>query len=366
MELLSSFYFRLVSGYIDAKFFAASGAVSDFLGQIFLSAGVAAFTVYLVLIGIRISTGDLRESMSSIFFRVAKMVFLFSILQATTSGSQYIQENIMNIRGQVLGAFDGGSSANVYSKLDDNLTKMSASLSLINSVNVGSDVGIADAKGRALTMGIFGQTAPSVTAGALVLINELGMRIAIMLAPIFIAAFMFKRTEGMFYEWIKFLIASTLSLGVLTMTVKIISDLSVMFFAVIEAFRTAADFGITDNLPQLDESIMIASFGVLLTAMICTVPMMVNKIMGAGLEYGSQAQGMGVMSRGGSSGGSGATSSDGNSSKSYAEITNKATGGGSIYGSAGSPSVNSSYNNAAAQSSGGLSTVGAGARGLAT
>jgi type IV secretory pathway VirB6-like protein len=341
MELLGSLYFRLVSGYIDQKFFEASGRVSDNLGQIFVAAGLAAFTLYFVLIGIRISTGDSRESMSSILFRTAKMLFLFTILSSAALGSQYIQSNIMNIRSQVLGAFDGsgGSGSNVYAKLDDNLTKMSVSMTLINSVNVGSDVGVADAKSRALTMGIFGQTAPSVVAGCLVLINELGMRIAIMLAPIFIAAFMFRRTEGMFFEWIKFLISSTLSLGVLSMTIQIMSDLSLLFFGIIETFRTAADTGFVDNLPQLDESVMIASFGVMMSAMLCTVPMMVNKIMAAGLDY-SQPQSMGGGQRGGS-----ASSHTNNSYAGNASRSNEP---------AREASVNTSHNNAGTQATGNL------------
>jgi type IV secretion system protein VirB6 len=364
MEILSSFFFRLVSGYIDNRFYSLASAIAGPLASIFTATGAAALTVYLMLIGFRISTGDSRESMSSIVFRVSKMIFLFAILQATVSGSTDIQKSIMDIRAQVLGIFDGGGSAtNVYVKLDQNLTKMAASMSLVNSVNVGSDVGIADAKSRALSLGMVGQSVPPVVAGTLVLINELGMRIAIMLSPIFIAAFMFKRTEGMFFEWVKFLITSTLSLGVLSLTIQIMGELSVMFFAAIEAFRTASDFGITDNLPQLDESIMIASFGVMMSAMFFTVPMMVNKIMASGLDYGQQPQGMGQQQKqqeqkGGSS----------NASNSYAAHTSNQTSraGDGGRAEAGGANINTSYNNVAAQSSAGSqNAAGVGALGLA-
>jgi type IV secretion system protein VirB6 len=344
MELLGSFFFRLVSGYIDREFFQASGAVSRELGGIFFATGVTALTLYMMLIGLRISTGESRESMASIILRVAKMIFLFTIIQASISGGAELQKTIMDVRSQVLNAFKNGSGSTVYDDLDSNLTKMSLTMSLLNSVNVGSDAGMVDAKSRALSMGIFGQTAPPVVAGSLILINELGMRIAVMLAPIFIAAFMFRRTEGMFYDWIKFLITSTLSLGVLSMTIKIMSELSVLFFGIIEAFRTAGDIGILDSIPQLDESVMVASFGVMMTAMLCTVPMMVNKVMAAGLDY-AQPQGVG-----GTPQHSGSSKTN-NSYSGNSDRTSTYQSAGAGNGSGGGASVNTSYNNLGSQTS---------------
>jgi type IV secretion system protein VirB6 len=348
MELLGNFFFQLMSRYIDNKFYDLSTTVSGPLAGIFVAAGTAALTVYLVMIGIRISTGDSRESMSSIVFRVAKMVALFAVLSASVGGAPYFQSEIMGIRNQVLGVFNGGGSGEgVYINIDNSLDKMAQKMALIDSVNVGSDVGIADAKSRALTMGLFGQTTPPLVAGMLVLINELGMRIAIMLSPIFIAAFMFKRTEGMFFEWIKFLISSTLSLGVLSMVISIMGDLTAKFFLVIETLRTVADMGLND-MPQLQESVMIASFGMVMTGMLCTVPLVVNRIMGAGLDYsGSHTQGMAM---GTGSGKQSLSNNNGNAGNGNRPDRASFGGGDSVASNntASNASV-SNYNNSAAQ-----------------
>jgi type IV secretion system protein VirB6 len=365
MELLGNFFFQLMSRYIDNKFYDLSTTVSGPLAGIFVAAGTAALTVYLVMIGIRISTGDSRESMSSIIFRVAKMVALFAVLSASIGGAPYFQSEIMGIRNQVLGVFGGGSGETVYINIDQNLDKMAQKMALIDSVHVGSDVGIADAKSRALTMGLFGQTTPPLVAGMLVLINELGMRIAIMLSPIFIAAFMFKKTEGMFFEWIKFIISSTLSLGVLSMVISIMGDLTAKFFLVIETLRTVADMGLND-MPQLQESVMIASFGMVMTGMLCSVPLVVNRIMGAGLDYsGAHTQGMAM---GGGGGRGKQSSSNTNSYAGNGNSPGRVSSGGGDSGASNSTSNNASvsnYNNSGAQPySGGSGGSGHGAVGL--
>jgi type IV secretion system protein VirB6 len=286
MDVLGTFFFELISGFIDRRFFELSEAVSGKLGGMLSGLGVVTLTIYFIMLGLRIATGESRESMSSIVLRLSKMLLLLSILTTSVFGSGYLQNSILGVRDNIVGAFDSGggiSGQNVYQKIDSNLDGMATTMSLVNSVSTGTDVGLADAKSRALTLGLAGQAAPPIVAGLLVLVNELGMRIAIMLAPIFIVAFMFKKTEDMFYTWVKYMIGSMLTLGVLSMAIAILFELSNMFYIAIELMRTAADLGVlgSNTLPQLNESVMTAGFGFIMTAMLISVPAIVSRLIGS-------------------------------------------------------------------------------------
>ncbi len=291
MEILGYFFFQLIGRFVDQKFFELSEAVYGNLAGILGSAAVAMFTLYFMLTGWRVVSGESHESMTSVVMRLTKMLILLSILYTSMVTNTYLQNSILDIRTVIVGAFESsgsGDGKDVYKKIDDNLDKMAMGMSLVNGVSAGGDVGLAEAKGRALTLGLMGQATPPIVAGMLVLLNELGMRIAIMLGPIFITAFMFKRTEDMFYSWVKFMVGSMLSLGVLSMVIGIVFELTAKFAATIVAIKVAAGvgigFGITaasTAITEVNESVMTAGFGAVMTMMLLAVPVILNKFFGS-------------------------------------------------------------------------------------
>lgn len=376
MELLGYFIFQLIGSYIDKKFFELSEAVYGNLAGILMSVGVVMFTVYFMLAGLRMVSGESRESMTALVLRMTKMLILLSILHTSMFGGVYIQNRILGVRDNIVGAFahDGsGSGQTVYQKIDSNLDTMSAAMSLVDSVSAGSDVGLSEAKGRALTLGLIGQASPPIVAGLLVLINELGLRIAIMLAPIFIVAFMFKRTEDMFFTWVKFMLGSMLSLGVLSMVIAILFELTNRFTAALMALKlisAAGLLGADTGLPQLNESVMTAGFGAVMTVMLLSVPVILNRFFGSDMGGYShnpfsglnqhKDNPMGTVNQYAGQRNSSSNNSS-NSSNSNAGNTSNSQAGSTT----NTQNINSNISSSAAQASGTSENVGAGgARGL--
>jgi type IV secretion system protein VirB6 len=384
MELLGYFIFQLIGSYIDRKFFELSEVVYGNLAGMLMGVGVAMFTVYFMLAGLRMVSGESHESMTALVLRMTKMMILLSILHTSMFGGVYIQNRILGVRDNIVGAFahdNGGSGQTVYQKIDSNLDTMAATMSLVDAVSAGNDVGLGDAKGRALTLGLVGQASPPIVAGLLVLINELGLRIAIMLAPIFIVAFMFKRTEDMFFTWVKFMLGSMLSLGVLSMVIAILFELTNRFTLALGALKLISAAGLLGSdtgLPQLNESVMTAGFGAVMTVMLLSVPVILNRFFGSDMggyshnpfsglnqhkdnPMGNVNQYAGQRNSSSNNSSNNSNSNSSNSSSNTGNTSNSQTGS-----AATTQNINGNISNSAAQASGTSENVGAaGARGLA-
>jgi type IV secretion system protein VirB6 len=286
MEIIGYFFFTLISKYIDQKFFELSETVNENLARGILPAIIVFVTIHFMFSGMRIAMGDSTTNMRELLFRTLKITAMVSIISTSMFYSTTLQNTILGIRTDITNAFHTGAGANIYEQIDKSLDKMAMGIAVVDGITTGSDVGLSESKGRALTLSLVGQASPPMIGGLLLLINEIGLRIAIMLAPLFLTAFMFKRTEDMFYTWLRFMVGSMFSLGVFSMAVGIMSDLTVKFGTAIVLMKAAlytagANTGLDTNLPQLNESVMQAGFGVVMSVMLMVVPFIVNKFFGS-------------------------------------------------------------------------------------
>jgi type IV secretion system protein VirB6 len=286
MEIIGYFFFTLISKYIDQKFFELSETVNENLARGILPAIVVFVTIHFMFSGMRIAIGDSTANMRELLFRTLKITAMVSIISTSMFYSATLQNTILGVRTDITNAFHTGAGANIYEQIDNSLDKMAMGIAVVDGITTGSDVGLSESKGRALTLSLVGQASPPMIGGLLLLINELGLRIAIMLAPLFLTAFMFKRTEDMFYTWLRFMVGSMFSLGVFSMAVGIMSDLTVKFGTAIVLMKAAlhtagSGTGLDTNLPQLNESVMQAGFGVVMSVMLMVVPFIVNKFFGS-------------------------------------------------------------------------------------
>jgi type IV secretion system protein VirB6 len=285
MELIGYFFFSLISRYIDREFFLLSETINENLARGILPAIIVFVTIHFMFSGMRIAMGDSTVNMRELLFRTLKITAMVSIISTSMFYSTTLQNTILGVRTDITNAFHTGAGANIYEQIDKSLDNMAMGIAVVDGISTGSDVGLSESKGRALTLSLIGQASPPMIGGLLLLINEIGLRIAIMLAPLFLTAFMFKRTEDMFYTWLRFMVGSMFSLGVFSMAVAIMSDLTVKFGLAITAIKAAmyaaSAFGIDANLPQLNESVMQAGFGVVMSVMLMVVPFIVNKFFGS-------------------------------------------------------------------------------------
>jgi type IV secretion system protein VirB6 len=232
-------------------------------------------TLWIMIQGYRIVTGQSRESMMALVTNSLRAVLiLFAATTVAVGGSSLNTFLTKDLKEEINWVVTGEHEAPEDS-IDENLGWMQVALSSIDALDVVSDPTLDGQKTRAMWFAGVGVGGPAVTGGAMLLLYEIAMALFIGFGPIFILCLLFDQTKSLFQRWLLYGIGTMFSMAVLSAMVSIAME---MVLRVSAAFWGTAALGklvgqdFTDGMTS--QAMQQGGMGLILTMLILSVPPM--------------------------------------------------------------------------------------------
>ncbi len=269
-------FFRLVFDWVNEEINVFR---DNLLGEMAGWVGGMAFTLltlWILLQGYRIVTGQSREFMMGLVVNSLKWVLIITVATTFALGSSNIHGLLTDDMPRVVNTLVTGEDAGPEDSIDDNLQTMELSMVAIDALFTNWDETLQSAKTRALWFTGVGVAGPSLVGGAILLMYKMGLALFVGLGPFFILCLGFEQTKSMFQKWLWYGIGTMFSLGVLSFTVSMISKL---LGAVALSFATQYLVATSmDATPHGVNSMAMqqGGLGLLMTMFLITVPPMAS------------------------------------------------------------------------------------------
>jgi type IV secretion system protein VirB6 len=242
------------------------GRTAAWLGSIVLSL----MTLWIMVQGYRIATGQSRDSMMLLVSNSLRSVLIISIATAAAAGSSSVYRGVTDGLSTQVAKVVTGHDEDPYKRIDRSLWYMQLAMSSIDAVQDAGDPVTNGTKDRALWFSSLGTAGPAITGGTMLLLNKIAMALFVGLGPLFILCLLFDQTKPLFGRWLYYGLGTMFSLAVLSVMVSLALD---MVLAVAAAFWTSTLLPIEQE-GMLSLSMQQGGMGLILTMLIISAPPM--------------------------------------------------------------------------------------------
>lgn len=319
-------YFKLIYDFVRNEIQDFGFNMMMFASGVVGSAALTILTLWILIQGFRILTGQSRDSLMALVMNALKAGLIVSA--ATTFGlagpdvHDFLTEDL---KGVITSIVTGEPDTTAEDLIDDNLAWMQLGLSSIDALQIVDDPNLFSEKNSAKWMVGIGTAGPAMVGGAMLLMYEVALALFVGLGPIFILCLLFDATKSLFQRWLLYGIGTMFSLAVLAAMVAIATK---TVLAVAAAFWATTLIG---QIPGLEFNSGFSSIalqqggvGLLLTVLLISTPPMVASffqgMLGNFQPYAqiSGSHGAASPGRGGGDGSRGRDGSDGQNQRSQA------------------------------------------------
>lgn len=234
--------------------------------------GTVLLTLWIMIQGYRIVTGQSRESMLALVVSSLRATFIVGIALGAAVSWGPIYESLTDgltktINETMTGEPDEGGA---YGDIDRTLAIMQVALSAIDTVDSNHDMVTEKQKERALLFTGIGLGAPAIMAAVAMMLNKVAIGLVVAMGPIFILCLLFEQTKSLFQKWLMYGIGTLFSMALLTVMVTLALD---MVIAVGTAFWVTSALGFGgENVTNM--AMQQGGLGLILTALIVSAPPM--------------------------------------------------------------------------------------------
>ncbi|MGO1072777.1 type IV secretion system protein [Lysobacter sp. CA199] len=281
-DLPAMAFFALIKNHLDTVIAAYQDRLLDRVGKIIGAFAATAVTLWIVVQGFRIATGQSREPMMGLVVNSLKSVLIVGIAlsAAVTADRSYsaLTDGLSSVVRQVM---TGRDDEGPYEDMDKILGVLQVGLETVDSVDVGDSLMTNETKQKSMDMIGVGLGAPVIMAMIAMMLNKIAMALFIGTGPFFILCLLFDQTKALFQKWLFFGIATMMTMAVLITMTTIAID---MTLAVGGAFWVTNRFGLgSESLMSM--ALQQGGLGMILSALIITAPpmagMFFNGVMGS-------------------------------------------------------------------------------------
>ena len=295
-------FYKLIDGYfsheIDAFGLQLMGRMMAWASSIVLTL----VTLWVLLAGYRIVTGQSREPMMALVVNAMRVAVIVSAATGMSmfGGSLHglFTDSLDREIHQVFTGIEGRTAAD---SIDENLAYTQVALAAIDAVQVvDGDDAMREEKARALLFAGFGSASPAMTAGAMLLLYKFGIAVFIGLGPLFILCLLFEQTKELFRKWLLYGLGTLFSMATLSvvtaMAMKLLAKVAVAFW-VSKAFNGIVGLD-AEGMTSL--AMQQGGIGLILTTFIVVAPpvaaVFFNGTMGNFVHYSAFGGGAGAAS----------------------------------------------------------------------
>lgn len=265
-------YFKLINAYFDHKIdkfgLALMKRAMAWTSQIAL----VLTTLWIMLAGFRIVTGQSREPMMGLVMNAARIAFVVGLATTMSFGGASLHRFFTKDLDREVHALFTDDSASSADSIDKNLALMQVAMSAIDTIQVpADDSALQTKKDRALWFAGLGTASPPMVAGAMLLLYKFTLAMFVGLGPIFILCLMFDQTKDLFRKWLLYGIGTLFSMSMLSVVTAMTMELMAK---VAGALWVAKKLGIagTDYEGLGTQAMQQGGIGLLMTVLIVTIP----------------------------------------------------------------------------------------------
>jgi len=244
---------------------------------------ITLFTVYIIVQGYRVLTGQSRESMMILVTNMSRtgIILIFATTVAFTGGDLqwFVNNKVLNeINSMVSGSPDDPSNS-LAATIDKNLAYTQVAMALIegaqglNTTQSGTNAGNV---ASATFMAGIGLAGPPMTAGALLLTYQIGLALFIGLGPLFIMCLAFDQTKSLFQGWLMYGLGTMFSMAVLNVMVSIVMKITLAVAMALWVTGGLTSFTV-GNTGLNNMAMQQGGIGLLMTALIISAPAMAGR-----------------------------------------------------------------------------------------
>ncbi|MBV6897405.1 type IV secretion system protein [Xanthomonas euvesicatoria] len=263
-------FFKLVNDYFNREIQEFG---LDLMGRAMRWVSTIALTIttlWVLILGYRIATGQSRESAMSTMIKAGKVALIISFASALgANGAMLHQSMTQNLDKEIHRLFTGdeGTAADA---IDENLAYTQVAMATLDAVRVDpAQPEVLEKKGRAMLMAGFGTASPPMAAGAMLLLFKFTMAFLIGIGPIFILALVFDQTKDLFKKWLFYVIGTLFSMSMLS----VVTAMVLKFTAKVAAAYWAVKFIPLVSAEGLSsQALQQGGIGLIMTMLIITVP----------------------------------------------------------------------------------------------
>jgi type IV secretion system protein VirB6 len=301
------------------------------LSIVVLSMSTAFVTLWIVMTGLRVMFRTNKEPVLDLMFRGAKIALVLSLVTGMLGKSDTIIHTVLGMQ-EAITTIVTGSDLSVDQLIDMNVG-VTQVINMVSEDVTNTTIDQANKSGgSSVIMSMLGGAGPAVLTSVLVLLSQVAMVLALMLAPLFVFFLLFQQTSALFWSWAKFLLGTFITLcfvaivSSIAMRATLSYGLTIMVSYVLNA---VADAGIADNATAVQTGLgvvaelliglltnggnrvdmggatmRLAMMGGLFATLIVAVPPVVMQLFATSLGFAQNVMGsMGVRPFGGGVGG---------------------------------------------------------------
>jgi len=182
------------------------------------------FTLWIMIQGYRITTGQSRESMVAMATHSVRSVLIIGAATGMAFGGTTLHEFLTDRMNKEITQVVTGKEGDVYESIDRSLGYMQLAFSSIDAIQTGNSEELRDTKKRNMMFVAAGTGGPALVAGSMLLLNKIAMALVLGFGPLFIMTLLFERTKSLFDKWLLYGIGTMFSLAVLSVMSAIAMD----------------------------------------------------------------------------------------------------------------------------------------------
>ncbi|MFV0679070.1 MAG: type IV secretion system protein [Ottowia sp.] len=273
--------------------------VAERLAKVLSLVSMTIVTMWVMIQGYNLISGQSKQAALPLLYKTGKIVLILSLVSLLAGNSPAIIDSVEGFKEAISHAVtkdsSNDSSVDVTMLIDINL----GITAMISSINQGIRAAESGQNPNLVTstVGLLGQAGPAMLTATLLLLTELSVTLAIMLAPVFIFFLIFQQTAPLFWSWAKFLLGALFSLATLTLVATIALKTTALYgLAVVATYYLSGTEGgsaIISLLLGMDgeafdmnaSSLRLAALGTLMTAIIISVPPVIMGFFGGAAAF---------------------------------------------------------------------------------
>jgi type IV secretion system protein VirB6 len=221
-------YFSMIKDFIDQEL---SDYGQNLLGRISHLLAVIALpllTLWILWQGWEIINGRSRISMMTQVTELLRisLIVMVATVAAANHDSLYrgLTDGISDTAVQLVSGKPRGS---LLTDIDRGFAVMELAYSRLQQIDTAGDAQASAQRDKSSELASLGAASPAVVGSALMVLNRFMLALLIGLGPLFVLCLMFKQTESLFKGWLGALLATQVSLAVLSVAITLAMDLTV-------------------------------------------------------------------------------------------------------------------------------------------
>ncbi|MFD0324966.1 type IV secretion system protein [Lysobacter gummosus] len=302
-ELGQWMFFQEIFGFLDNEILALGEQMLYRMSAFVASISLVLMTLWILLQGFRIVTGQSRESMMTLIANSARGAFIVIAASTLTIGGADIYEMLTDSMPKAIHYMVTGKDEAPAKTIDDGLTQMQAAMAAIEALPLLDNPSIKEDKDQALVLTGLGVAGPAVIGGALLMMYKVALALFVGMAPLFILSLMFEQTKQLFGRWLYYGIGTMFSMAVLsfmvTVSMKMVGAVAGGFAIQYAAASGLSAAGIEASTPGISTMAMQqGGLGMVLTVLLITIPPMAASFFQGALGNFGAYSAFGAVGRG--------------------------------------------------------------------